>query len=210
MSSHRDGPLQRLLDAFAEPSPTPGGGSAAALAAATGASLLIKAARIAKQGAGAAANSTSVDELLPRLQSARQAAIDAIDRDAAAYSAVISARRMPRRTEAEAEVRRRHVAEAMRIATETPLDTLRASRQALSAAPTVAARCTPSTGADVRVAIELLRAAARGAALTVAANLPSIGDPDYAAHTDAQQRQLSSEADADADRAAALLEARRA
>lgn len=202
MSSYTDSTLREVLAAFSQPTPTPGGGAAAALAAATGVSLLAMAAALAQ----AREKPTSLDEVIPHLQSLRLALIAGIDRDAAAYSAVIAARRMPADTEVAADRRRRSLAEAMRTATDAPLDILKGSRQALGAAPLVATHCLRSTVADVGVAIELLRAAARGAAITVAANVPFIGDSQYVASVEAERRRLESGAEADANRAAVLIE----
>jgi formiminotetrahydrofolate cyclodeaminase len=69
----------------------------------------------------------------------------------------------------------------------------------------VAAHSTKGTRGDVAVAIELLRAAARGAGLTIDANLVSLEDADYAAAVKTRRETLGSESAADAEHGLAQL-----
>jgi formiminotetrahydrofolate cyclodeaminase len=205
MRSYSNFSLGELLDAFATAVPAPGGGSAAALAGAMGASLLLMAVGIRRSRSRGAAESPELTDAADRLQSLKAAFAALIDRDAEAYAAVIAARRLPVSDE-ESRIRQRAaLASAMRTATEAPLETLRACRRALHAAPVVAAHSTKGTRGDVAVAIELLRAAARGAGLTIDANLASLEDADYAAAVKTRRETLGSESAADAEHGLAQL-----
>ena len=94
-----------LLDAFRSNEPTPGGGSASALAGAVGASLLAMVAGLARPHAAteedverlaaAGARCTALARLLEEL----------IERDSAAYDLVVGAFRLPRGTDAEKAAR---------------------------------------------------------------------------------------------------------
>jgi len=108
--------------------------------------------------------------------------VAAIDADASAYQAVMTARKQPRDTEAERAGRTAAIQQALRHATDVPLTILRLSAEALTEARTLAPRVHRSTVADVTVAVMLLRAGFEGARATVVANLGALTD---AAHTTA-------------------------
>ena len=205
MRSYSDFSLRELLDAFASAVPAPGGGSAAALAGAIGASLLLMAVGIRRSRSKGAAELPELTDAADRLQSLKPAIAALIDRDAAAYAAVIAARRLPVGDDESRTRQRAALASAMRTATDAPLETMRACRRALHAAPIVAAHSTKSTRGDVGVAIELLRAAVRGAGLTIDANLGSLEDADYAAVVRTERETLESESAADAEHGLAQL-----
>jgi formiminotetrahydrofolate cyclodeaminase len=176
MRSYSDLRLRDVLDAFASTTPAPGGGSAAALA-------------------GAA----------ERLRSLQPAIAALIDRDADAYGSVVAALRMAPDPENTDGPRQAAYDSALRGATDIPMETMRACREALRAAPTVATYCKKSTRGDVAVAIELLRAAVRGAAVTADANLGSQRDADYVSQVRSERQQLESESAADAEHALSQL-----
>jgi formiminotetrahydrofolate cyclodeaminase len=93
----------------------------------------------------------------------------------------------------------------MRGATDTPLDTLRALQQALEGACIVAEKGAPAAATDVAVAVELLGAAARSAALNVEVNLPAVKDEAYVNRTREETTVLRDAAAAAVTRARALL-----
>jgi formiminotetrahydrofolate cyclodeaminase len=200
--------LRDLLDAFASTVPAPGGGSGAALTGAIGVSLLLMVAGIRAARPTGAPASNELAESTDRLRSLRPVIASLIDRDAEAYSHVITALRTPV-TDDASEVRQREAFEAaMRTATEIPLETMRACRRALREAMVVAAHSTRGTRGDVGVAIELLRAAVRGAGITIDANLGSLRDVGYAGRLRSERQQLEEEADADAGRGLSELSSR--
>jgi formiminotetrahydrofolate cyclodeaminase len=176
-----DEPLRDLLTAFASPSPTPAGGAASALASAVGVSLLMMAAALPKTRSGSdeerqllTANSLVLTGLQHQLTGA-------IDQDAQAYRQVIAARGDERQ-------------DAIRKATDAPLQVMRLSTEALKTAPGVAARCHRPASSDVRVGIALLRAGFTGARSSVQANLRRVSDERYRDAVQAEVDRLSVEA----------------
>ena len=168
-----------LLQAFRSPDPTPGGGSAAALAGAIGASLLAMVAGLPKSRA-------ATEEDVERLQAAgrRCAAIAGdlttlVDRDSEAYDLVVGAYQQPKRTDEEKSARSAAIQQAMRAAIAAPLDVMRACAAAAEQGVVVAALGNPSASSDVRVGFELLGAGLRGAKLNVEINLGSVKDAAY-------------------------------
>jgi methenyltetrahydrofolate cyclohydrolase len=168
-----------LLQAFRSPDPTPGGGSAAALAGAIGASLLAMVAGLPKSRA-------ATEEDVERLQAAgrRCAAIAGdlttlVDRDSEAYDLVVGAYKRPKGTDEEKAARSAAIQQAMRAAIAAPLDVMRACAAAAEQGVVVAALGNPSASSDVRVGFELLGAGLRGAKLNVEINLGSVKDAAY-------------------------------
>jgi formiminotetrahydrofolate cyclodeaminase len=128
-----------------------------------------------------------------------------IDRDSTAYTKVIDAFRLPKQSTEEQLVRRRAIADAMREATETPLETMRACQQALADAPVIASNGVKRAASDAGVAVELLNASLRGAALNVDVNLSEISDESFVERVRAERDSLLSRGTADAEKARALL-----
>jgi methenyltetrahydrofolate cyclohydrolase len=208
MPSYSDIYVRDLLDAFSSTAPAPGGGAAAALTGALGVSLLLMALGIRSSKAGGLERSSELAGAVARLRSLRPAIAALIDRDANAYSSVISALRMPL-DDAAARARRQAACDlAMRAATEVPLETMRACRLALGDAPIVAAQSIRSTTGDVGVAIELLRAAVRAAGVTIDANLGALKDADYVSVVTAERQRLDAESAVDAEHGLSLLSGR--
>jgi methenyltetrahydrofolate cyclohydrolase len=185
--------LADLLDTFAASDPVPGGGSAAALAGALGVSLLLMVAGMTRTRTGAPEEAADLSEAAARLRPIRERLTEMIDADAAAYAAVIAAYRLPKASEGDKAARREAIDDAMRGATDTPLDTLRLCQQALQGALVVAGNGAVSANSDVAVAIELLVATARGAARNVDVKLGSLKDAAYAQRTRAERQELEAE-----------------
>jgi len=169
-----------LLAAFRSSDPTPGGGSASALAGAIGASLLAMVAGLPKPNA-------TTDEDIGRLKGAgeRCTALAAemtalVDRDSEAYALVVAAYRKPKTTDEEKAARSAAVQDAMRVAIAAPLDVMRACTDAAAQGGVIASLGNPSASSDLLVGLELLRAGLRGAKLNVEINLGSVKDMDYA------------------------------
>ena len=119
-----------------------------------------------------------------------------IDRDSDAYDEVVSAFRLPKASDDEKRMRTAQIQEALRSATEVPLEIMRASAEAIHAAADVAAFGNGHASSDVQVGLELLMAALRGAKLNVAINLTSLKEAAYveAAGQEAERVNLAAEA----------------
>ncbi len=165
-----------LLDLFAANEPAPGGGSASAAAGAIGASLLLMVAGMEKTRTGAPEEAADLAEAAARLRPLRDRLTALVDRDTDAYTAVVAAFRLPKSTDAEKAARKDAIQSATKGATEVPLDTMRACRDALRHAVIVARNGNPNAASDVGVALELLAAGLKGAALNVNINLGSLAD----------------------------------
>ena len=200
-----DKPLRDVLAAFRSSEPTPGGGSAAALAGALGAALLAMVAGLPRARAAS-------DDERSRLAAAgrRTAEISEelgalVDRDSAAYEAVMSSYKLPKGTDDEKKVRSARIQEALAGAIDTPLDVMRRCAAAVSQASLVASLGNPNASSDVQVALELLAAGLRGAKLNVEINLGSLSDERRSAEIRAEALQLSQQASEAAEAARTRL-----
>lgn len=171
--------VHALLDAFASSAPTPGGGSAAALSGAMGASLLAMVAGLPKTKTGDAAERTALDTAGRALTDLRQTLESLVDADTRAYDLVTAAYKRPKASDDEKAARTEAIQTAMRAATETPLATMRACDCAIREAAAVAQAGNPSAASDVFVGVELALAGLRGAERNVAINLGSLTDEAY-------------------------------
>lgn len=169
-----------LLDAFSAPTPTPGGGSAAALAGALSASLLAMVAGMPKTRQGTPEDRAALDAALPALQALRAELVGLIDRDAEAYDLVVAAYRLPKASDEEKTARKAAIARAMRVATDVPLETARAAAALMHQGRVVAECGNSNARSDVSVAMNLAMAALSGGWVNVEANLSGIGDESYA------------------------------
>jgi formiminotetrahydrofolate cyclodeaminase len=190
MSQYSHLSLAQLLDAFASNQPVPGGGSAAALAGAVGASLLIMVAGLPKTRHGTDEERSALTATAARLRPLRDELASLIDRDSEAYTSVINAYRLPRSTHAEQAARRDAIDEAMRAATEAPLATIRACERAMREAEVIVSSGAASASSDVAVGIELLKTAARGAGMNVDTNLAAVKDDEYVQRVSQELRDL--------------------
>ncbi|MGQ0735716.1 MAG: cyclodeaminase/cyclohydrolase family protein [Acidobacteriota bacterium] len=205
MSRHADLPFSTLLDRIASPEPTPGGGTASALVGAIGASLLMMVAGLAKTRTGHGDERAALDRALAELTAARTRLIDLADRDAEAFDAVLAGYRLPKGTDEEKQRRRQAIQRALGDATLIPLETVRGAADALSQGETVARCGNPSAASDVRVAVELLDAAAAGASANVAVNLAGLHDTSQIDGVAAELKQLTARLAAAAAAARAAL-----
>ena len=168
-----------LLDAFASSAPTPGGGSAAALSGAIGASLLAMVAAIPKTKTGDAAERQALDAAAVALNDLRHRLTELVDEDTRAYDQVTAAYKSPKTTDEEKAARKQAIQSAMRAATAAPLATMRACEAAIREAAIVAQNGNPNAASDVFVGVELVVAGLRGAEKNVAINLGSLTDDAY-------------------------------
>jgi formiminotetrahydrofolate cyclodeaminase len=184
-------PLNTLLAEFRSSAPTPGGGSAAALAGALGASLLTMVARLPKPRATAEPDLHALQAAGDRSETLALALETLIERDADAYDAVVAAYRLPKGTDEETAERSARIQAALKGAIDTPLEVMRACAAGIVEVPLLLAMANANAASDVKVGLELLRAGLRGANQNVAINLDSVKDEAYRAAVQSESDRLA-------------------
>ena len=186
-------PLRDVLAAFASSDPTPGGGSASALASATGASLLMMVGGLPKTRTNTEDDRRALSGAAATLGSLQQQLAEAIDADTAAYDQVVAAYRLPKASPDEQQARKAAVQRALRAATDVPLGVMRLSALTLAQATAVATHGHRAAASDVGVAAGLLEAGAHGARLNVDANLGGVTDTVYVETVRTEVESLSTD-----------------
>ena len=166
MTAVREETVAAYLEALASTRAVPGGGSAAALAAAMGAALMSMVAKLSARKAKTPEDRRVLDALVPSFDTLRDRFADLSQQDIEAYRQVVEARKAGAPA-AEIEL-------AYERAAEVPLQTAEAVDECLGLAAQVSARAWEMTASDLAVGSELLQTAIGGALGNVAINLPEL------------------------------------
>jgi glutamate formiminotransferase/formiminotetrahydrofolate cyclodeaminase len=166
--------LAGLFDQIASASPTPGGGTSAAVAGALSASLVSMVAGLTVGRKKYAAHEAAMNESLREAAVLRRGLMGLARLDSEAYEAVVKARSMPQAAPAEAEAREKALRAANLEASRVPLRTAEACLKVLELATQAARVGNVNAVTDAGTAGLLARAAAEGALLNVEINLKSL------------------------------------
>jgi glutamate formiminotransferase / formiminotetrahydrofolate cyclodeaminase len=171
---------QPFLDAVAQPTATPGGGSVAALAGALGASLGQMVAGLSRKKKSQAAHVEQLSEAVVEFQAASRALAEAIDRDAASFESVMAAHKLPRGNPEEQRRREGAIQQVLQGAARVPLEVARRAAEIFDRLGQLESISSPSMLSDIRVGRLMAAAGVRGALENVAINLESITDATFA------------------------------
>jgi formiminotetrahydrofolate cyclodeaminase len=172
----RDMSVQAFCDALASKDPTPGGGSASALAGAMAAALVAMVARTTAGSKKFADRAERMEALARDAEGLRADFLALAEEDAAAFDGVMAAFRLPRETPEQQEARARAVQDAYRAAAGPPMKVCELSVRLCELAQRVAEDGTPSAVSDAGVAAHLAATALEGAALNVRINVGALKD----------------------------------
>ena len=171
-----DHTVDGFLATVAAPTPTPGGGSAAAHVAALGAALTQMVAGLTAGRAQFADVNEEMHHIMAEADRLRAQLSALVRRDAASFEAVRVAYRLPHERDEQRALRATAIRQALIHAAEVPLETARAAVEVAALAAAVAERGNRNAVADAVVAALLAEAACRAAALNVRLNVASLDD----------------------------------
>lgn len=164
--------LNEFTQRLADGKPTPGGGSAAALAGAMGAGLVSMFCNLTVGKKKYAAVQEEMEAAANFAEGWRARLLELVDMDSAAYEMVLQANRMPKDSDEEKELRRKAIDAATIEATSTPLETAASCVAVLVRIPPLAAKGNPNALSDLKVGMEMLSTAFIGARANVEINIP--------------------------------------
>jgi len=176
MSQYGNMTLDQYRDALASDAPTPGGGTAAAVALSQGAALAVMVCNLTegnekwKNGWSDAHACRIV--ATPLLELGHQLASD----DAEAFDGVMSAYKLPKNTEEEVGIRRLAIQNSTLDAARVPMSTANNAYELLELLPPLARNGNANAVTDVGVAGLLVSAACKGALFNVEININSLSD----------------------------------
>ena len=189
-----DGTIRKYLDDASAGTPTPGGGSIAAITGALGVSMACMAANFTVGKKKFKAVEPEVRTHLDSCLHARDELLRLMDEDTQAYATVSEAYRMPKDTPDQKAERAEAIQKALVIAMDAPLKAVRVCREALRAVASLVDVANPNLISDVGVAALLAEAALRAAKLNVEINLSSLKNQDLVSVTRAEIEQAAHEA----------------
>jgi formiminotetrahydrofolate cyclodeaminase len=186
--------VSEFVDRLGAGTPTPGGGSAAALAGTLAAALggMVCELTLGK---------TKYEPVRPEMEKARQALagyrkdlLALVDRDSEAYDEVSKALKLPKETPAEKAARQQALGRASQFATEIPVKTAETCLAVMEQVKRVAEIGNANAASDAGVAAHLAHTGVAGAVLNVRINLSGLPDKDLAGRMETRVARLEQEA----------------
>ena len=174
--SVRDLPLNAFLAELGSKAATPGGGGAAAVLGAVGASLSGMVAHLTIGKKKYAAVEADMQSLLARADALRVKLAEAIDADADAFDTLMRAYGLPKQSEQDLAARDAAVQDALGSAIAAPLDCARLCREAIDLAVEASEKGNASVISDGGVAVLAAHAGWRSSALNVLVNVKLLAD----------------------------------
>lgn len=171
--------LTSFTDEVSRDTPAPGGGSIAALCGALGAALASMVAALAQPKELDADTATRLDEAAQEAQRIKDALLVAVDADTDAFTDFMVARRLPQNTGDEKRARDEAMQNGLKHAIQVPLDTARASLDAMKLCDRVARDGLTASLSDGAVGAQAAFVGVRGGIWNAQINLADITDPDY-------------------------------
>lgn len=189
------------LERLGEKSPTPGGGSVAALVGAVGAALGSMVVAYTRGKKAFAEHEPELSESAKRLDRLRFVLLALADEDARAYSTLNELMRLP-----EDDPRRlEHWTQAVRDAIDVPRAGVASGASLASLLERLAGRSNPWLGSDLAIAAELAAVAAGAFAWNVRVNLPQLEEGEQTAAIEAETDRLVAQAHKSAQRVTQIV-----
>jgi formiminotetrahydrofolate cyclodeaminase len=193
-----DRPIASWLGDLASASPTPGGGAAAGVAAATGAALIAMVGHLTIGKEGFEDMDARMRSMVETADEERDSFLALADEDARAFESVMASFRLPKETDEEQQARTLEIQLAYEAAAAVPLELATRSVRLMELAEDATAMGNPHAASDGYSAGALLFAAAISAMANVRINASGLKD-------EAKGQGLVDECDTLRERADALL-----
>jgi formiminotetrahydrofolate cyclodeaminase len=200
--------LDQFVRLLASDKPAPGGGSVAALTAALSAALCAMVARLTVGKEKYRDGWEAMERVRDAADELAREFMNLVEQDTEAYNEVLAAVKLPKETEVQRSVRQQAIEKATQHAAAVPLATL----EHLSRAPDLVRKAlehgNPNCLTDAGVAVQLLRAAAAGAAYNVRINLSGIKNGEFVEATSARMAEFRAQVESAASELERIVDQR--
>lgn len=173
--------LHGYLEQLASAAPTPGGGSAAAIACAQGVALLAMVCNLTRGKKKFAAVEDEINRHLDQLQHHLQRSLALAQADIDGFQPVVSAYQLPQQTDAQRSERHRAIQQALKTAAQAPFQLFQLCSDQFPIADRLKTIANPMVASDITVAEHQLVAALYSARANVEINLAGIEDEGFVA-----------------------------
>jgi len=174
-----DKPVTQFLNELASKSPTPGGGSAAAVMGAMGAALVSMVCNLTIGKKNYEAVQDEMKSVLAEAEQLRSQLADMVQADIAVFDQVMGAYGLPKDTDEQRQARSAAIQEALKAATEVPLACARLCADVIRLCRVATDRGNHNAVSDAGAAVMAAYGALRSAALNVYINAGSIKDEPF-------------------------------
>ena len=176
----KDMSIQTFLDELASKASTPGGGGAAAVSGAMGAALISMVAHFTIGKKGYEDVQAEAQDILDKSEALRAKLTDAIADDVRVFNRVMASYGMPKETDEEKAARSAEIQEALKEATDVPLECASLCYEVIKLSLPIANIGNNNVISDAGVAVLSGYAGLRSAALNVYINIGGIKDEEFA------------------------------
>lgn len=187
-----DQTIRSFVTAAASDSPTPGGGSVAALVAALGASMTSMVANLT-QGAKFAEYEETMNTAVSQMAAAIEQFETLLEQDMESFDRYMQALKLPKDTDEQKAARSEALRQAGLHATEVPLQLAKLCRDSLNASQVIAETANKNVISDLGIAAFLLESAAQSALLTVDMNLAGMKNAEQRAAFETERNAIAQE-----------------
>ncbi|MBN4062632.1 MAG: methenyltetrahydrofolate cyclohydrolase [Alkaliphilus sp.] len=171
--------LSEFLEKTASNKPVPGGGSVAAMSAATAAALTEMVANLTIGKKKYIEVEEEMKSIAQTVKELRKKLVEAIDRDAEAFNGVMSAFKMPKNTEEQVDLRKIQIQNNMKKAALVPLEVAKDAFSMMGMISSITEKGNKNAVTDAAVAAMMARTAVLSALYNVRINLASIKDQEF-------------------------------
>lgn len=190
MSSVYNWSLREFLAKSASAEPTPGGGSISALAGSLGTAMVTMVANLTVGKEKYLAVEPVVQASLVRLNELLQVLEGLVNEDIQVFNNFMAVLKLPKESDADKAERTAQMQQALKHATETPLQVARTCLATLEIAEQLSSIGNKGAISDIGVGAYLAEAALQSALLSVDINLPGIKDEKFVTAVRTEQAEL--------------------
>lgn len=191
--------LEAFTSVLGSDAPAPGGGGAAALSGAMGAALCSMVANLTKGRKAYVEYQELAFSAADKAEELRKKLLAGIEKDKEVFLTVSAAYALPKGTEEEKAARSKAIQTALPACTESPLEVMRLSLEAVRLTASLLGKSSRGAVSDLGVSALCLKAASKSAWLNVLINLSSMEDKELAARYRKEGESLLSALETETD-----------